>query len=142
MNIVPSINSKTYTLSAIIIGYLLLDESTPAEQNSLGNWFMLIGQVLCTNSAQQQVLNNRSGSSNQSNRHIINDDNLKNMFKSNNKEEIDYQINMMKKVINALEKEINNLKNWVLNYRCAKLFLYLIYNLAKYTQFSTLIVQK
>lgn len=126
MNIIPSINSKTYTLSAIIIGYLLLDESTPAEQNSLGNWFMLIGQVLCTNSAQQQVLNNRSGSSNQNNRHVINDDNLINMFKSNNKEEIDDQINMMKKVINALEKEINNLKNWVLNYRCAKLSLYLI----------------
>ena len=33
MNIVPSINSKTYTLSAIIIGYLLLDEATPAEPN-------------------------------------------------------------------------------------------------------------
>ena len=42
---------------------------------------------------------------------VINDDNLINMFKSNNKEEMDDQINMMKKVINALEKEISNLKN-------------------------------
>jgi len=108
MNIISNINSKTYTLSAIVIGYLLLDDSTPAEQNSLGNWFMLIGQVLCTNSAQQQVLNNKSGNSNQDNRHIVNDDNLKNMFKDDN--DVDNQIKMMKKVIDTLEKEITNLK--------------------------------
>ncbi|NLC93134.1 MAG: hypothetical protein GX677_06715 [Treponema sp.] len=104
MSIIPNIQAKPYTLSAFIIGYILLDDSTPAEQNSLGNWFMLIGQVLCTNSAQQQVINNRTGKSNSSNNHIINDNNL------NNEDEYDEQINMLKKIIDAMSVEIENLK--------------------------------
>lgn len=77
MKLVPSVSAPIYTTSAFIIGLLLCDELTPAEQNSLGNWFMLVGQALCTNSAQQQVLNNRSNTSTQYNSHIINDNNLK-----------------------------------------------------------------
>ncbi len=106
MNLVPNINAKTFTLSAIVIGYILIDNSTPAEQNSLGNWFMLIGQVLCTNSAQQQVINNRTNKSNSSNRHIINDDNI-----NNSSDNVEEQIEMIKKVINAMKTEIENLKN-------------------------------
>ncbi len=77
MKLVPSVSAPIYTTSAFIIGLLLCDELTPAEQNSLGNWFMLVGQALCTNSAQQQVLNNRSNTSTQYNSHIINDNNLR-----------------------------------------------------------------
>lgn len=110
MSFVPNINSKAFTLSAIVIGYILLDEATPAEQNSLGNWFMLIGQVLCTNSAQQQVLNNRSGTSNSTNRHIINDDNLSQTSQSTDENDVNEQIEMIKKVINAMQQEIANLK--------------------------------
>ena len=56
----PNIDAGTFTISAFLIGYLLLDDLNPAEQNSIGNWFMMVGQVLCTNSAQQQVINNRN----------------------------------------------------------------------------------
>lgn len=59
-----NIDANTFTISAFLIGYLLLDDLDPAEQNSIGNWFMMIGQVLCTNSAQQQVLNNRNSNNN------------------------------------------------------------------------------
>lgn len=76
MNLIPSVNSTSYTTSAFIIGLLLSNDLTPAEQNSLGNWFMLVGQTLCTSSSQQQVLNNRSNNSNNYNSHIINDNNL------------------------------------------------------------------
>lgn len=71
MSLVPNISANSYCLSAIILGYVLNQEITPAEQNSLGNWFMLVGQVLCTNSSQQQVINNRANSSNNLNSHII-----------------------------------------------------------------------
>ena len=37
---------------------------------------MLIGQVLSTNASQQQVVNNAKKISNQSNSHIVNDNNL------------------------------------------------------------------
>lgn len=76
MRLVPNISAPAFTTSAFIIGILLCDDLTPAEQNSLGGWFMLIGQTLCTNSAQQQVINNRNTTSTNENRHIINDDYL------------------------------------------------------------------
>lgn len=97
MKLVPNISAPVYTLSAITVGLILLDDTTPAEQNSLGNWFMLVGQVLCSNAAQQQVLNNRSGQSDSSNEHIVN----------NNPD----QINMLKKAVGAMNSEIDNLKN-------------------------------
>lgn len=49
---------------------------TPAEQNSLDNWIMLVAQTLCTNVSQQQVLNNRTNQVTVANIHIINDNNL------------------------------------------------------------------
>lgn len=110
MSIIPNIDAKVYSLSAIIVGYLLIDQSTPAEQNALGGWFMLVGQLLSTNSAQQQLLNNRNGSSNSTNRHVINDDNLNNDSQNNSQSDIEKQIIMMQKVIDAMQKEINNLK--------------------------------
>lgn len=110
MSVLPNVDAKAYSLSAIIVGYLLIDQSTPAEQNALGGWFMLVGQLLSTNSAQQQLLNNRHGTSNSLNRHVVNDDNLNNDSESNNQSDIEKQIVMMQKVINAMQQEINNLK--------------------------------
>ncbi len=68
----PSVNANTFTISAFLIGYLLIDDLNPAEQNAIGNWFMMIGQVLCTNSAQQQVLNNRNNQ--EQGDHVVNSD--------------------------------------------------------------------
>lgn len=76
MKLIPNISATAFTTSAFIIGLLLCDDSTPAEQNALGGWFMLVGQTLCTNSGQQQLLNNRNGTANFYNSHIINNNNL------------------------------------------------------------------
>lgn len=40
---------KAYTVSATIVGFLLIDDLTPAEQNALGGWLMLVAQILQTN---------------------------------------------------------------------------------------------
>ncbi len=90
MKLVPSVSAPIYSSSAFIIGILLCDDLTPAEQNSLGNWFMLVGQALCTNSAQQQLLNNRNKTANEYNSHVINDNDLMNSA-------------------NNIKKEINNI---------------------------------
>ena len=37
----------------------MIDDLTAVEQNSLGNFLMLIGQMLETNSAQQQLFNSK-----------------------------------------------------------------------------------
>ena len=90
MRIIPDVSPKTFTLSAVIIGYLLIDDTTANEQNALGNWLMLIAQVLCTNAFYKQVQQERSTS----NTNVSNEDGIE----------------MLKKMVNALNEEIENLK--------------------------------
>lgn len=87
------------------MGYLLIDDTTANEQNALGNWLMLVAQVLCTNAFYRQVMQERglepansteSGNSRNPN--------------SENKEET---IEMLKKMMNAIQKELNDLKQKV-----------------------------
>lgn len=59
MRLIPNIPPKLFSLSAVIVGYLLIDDTTANEQNALGNWLMLTAQVLCTNAFYKQVLSER-----------------------------------------------------------------------------------
>lgn len=79
------ISPKISTFSAVAVGYLLLDDLNASEQNALGNWLMLVAQVLCTNAYFRQ---------------------LKNEYDD------DCDINgvdVLNKMKNALDKEINHL---------------------------------
>lgn len=87
---IPDVSAKTFTISAMVIGYLLIDDTTAEEQNALGNWLMLVAQVLCTNGFYKQLQNSK----------------LKNTYPTNGE-----TIIMMQKMINALTKEVNDLKN-------------------------------
>ena len=55
----PNMDPKIFSLSAVIVGYLLIDDLTANEQNALGNWLTLVAQVLCTNAFYKQVLSER-----------------------------------------------------------------------------------
>lgn len=90
---IPDVSAKTFTISAMVIGYLLIDDTTAEEQNALGNWLMLVAQVLCTNAFYQQLQKSK----------------IKNQTSPTNEE----TIIMMQKMINALTKEVNNLKNQI-----------------------------
>ncbi len=63
-NFPPNIHPTTYNLIAVAIGIVLVDDLNANEQNSLGNWFMLLGQYLDTNAAQQQLIESRIENSN------------------------------------------------------------------------------
>ncbi len=80
----PNIPPKLFTLSAVGLGYLLIDDLNSNEQNALGNWLMLTAQVLCTNAYYKQVQSDRM------NQNI--------------------SVDTLEKMINALKKEINELK--------------------------------
>lgn len=88
----PNIPAKVFSFSAVVVGYLLIDDLTPNEQNALGNWLMLTAQVLCTNAFYKQVEEER------------------NTNKTPNNEET---INMMEKMIKAMEHELNDLRQQV-----------------------------
>ena len=91
----PNVPPKIFSLSAVIVGYILIDDMTAREQNALGNWLMLIAQVLCTNAYFKQVQQERGI-----------DTSGQNQTSMNNEE----TIAMMQKMINAINKEIEELK--------------------------------
>lgn len=55
----PTANPRIYTLSAMIVGYLLIGDFTANEQNSIGNWLFTVGQILENNCAFQQLFEER-----------------------------------------------------------------------------------
>lgn len=109
MNLIPNIPPKLFSLSAVAVGYLLIDDTTANEQNALGNWLMLTAQVLCTNAFYKQVMAERgldNISSNNSN--YTNNKSFNNNYFCNSDTEA--TIEMLKKMVNALNKEINEIK--------------------------------
>lgn len=56
---IPNMSPKIFSLSAVVVGYILIDDMTANEQNAVGNWLMLVAQVLCTNAFYRQVMQER-----------------------------------------------------------------------------------
>ena len=107
---IPEVPPQLFSLSAVIVGVLLVDDSTPNEQNALGNWLMLVSQYLCTNAAYGQLLQSNSqtpGSFSENNfQNQTNQSNNNNSFNSSDKE----TLQMLIKMVNALNKEIEEIK--------------------------------
>lgn len=89
MSKLPNVSPKLFSLSAVAVGYLLIDDMTANEQNALGNWLMLTAQVLCTNAYYKQVLDERNN-----NKGISDEETLR----------------MLEKMINSLKQEIDNIR--------------------------------
>lgn len=106
-------NPKIYTLSAIILGYAMIGDYTANEQNAIGNWFMTIGQILESNSAIQQALEEKC----MGNTYNINSKDYKNGGSPymNNPQLLNYdsitdkEINEIKKMLNDLLDKLDNL---------------------------------
>ena len=96
MNLIPNIPPKLFSLSAVAVGYLLIDDMTANEQNEVGNWLMLVAQVVSTNAFYKQVMQERNLGS--TNTHSYNENDT---------------IIMMQKMMDALKKEIDELKKEV-----------------------------
>lgn len=94
----PNIPPKLFTLSAVAVGYILLDDATANEQNALGNWLMLVAQLLCTNAFYRQVREERGLETN----------NAKQNQNPSTKEET---IEMLEKLQKAIEQELKTIKN-------------------------------
>lgn len=99
---IPNIPPKLFSFSAVAVGYLLIDDATANEQNAMGNWLMLVAQVLSTNAFYRQVMQERGfeeiGST---------ESGKKRNNGNRNKEET---IIMIEKMIKALEQELDELK--------------------------------
>lgn len=96
MNLIPNIPPKLFSLSAVAVGYLLIDDMTANEQNAVGNWLMLVAQVVSTNAFYKQVMQERGLDNSSTSSYNEND-----------------TIVMLEKMIDALKKEIDELKKEV-----------------------------
>ena len=103
MQKLPNVPPQLFTLSAVVVGFLLVDDATPNEQNALGNWLMLVSQYLCTSAAYGQLLQSNTqtpgsfGENNQSQN-------------QNNTPTNEETMNMLIKMVNALNQEIDEIK--------------------------------
>ena len=90
MRIIPDIPPKLFTLSAVAVGYLLIDDTTANEQNALGNWLMLVAQILCTNAFYKQVEAERQN--------------------PNTMKSTEETVAILQKMVDALKQEIENVQ--------------------------------
>lgn len=113
----PNIPPKLFSLSAVIVGYILIDDSTANEQNALGNWLMLVAQVLSTNAFYRAVMQERglepreSTESGKNNAYTFG--NMNNNFNNNSRfdrKEYEETISMLEKMVKALQQEICEIK--------------------------------
>ena len=115
MRFFPSADPKTFALSAVIIGCVLIDDLTANEQNSVGNWLILVGQVLAASSAQQQVIEERitgnTINTNGQNCKQQGDPYMQNPQLYNKKDETKDDITLIKNALDKMQKEINSLIN-------------------------------
>ena len=116
----PNIPPKLFSIRAVAIGYRLIDDTTANEQNALGNWLMLVAQVLSTNAFYRALMQERglepreSTESGKNNSYSFgnNSNYFNNNFngKTDSQTEYNETIIMLEKMIRALEKEICEIK--------------------------------
>lgn len=97
-------NSKTYTLAALIIGYILTEELSVNDQNAVGNWLMTIGQILDGNAAIAQAIQNKIDANDNNNQNNNSNDLIMNYIKQDQK-----TINELKSMIKKLEERLDEL---------------------------------
>ncbi len=51
-----NISPISYSTSAVIIANILAEGLSIDEQNTIANWFELVGQTMITNAGQQQLI--------------------------------------------------------------------------------------
>lgn len=120
---IPNIPPKLFSGSAALVGFLLIDDTTADEQNALGNWLMLVAQVLSTNAFYKALLQSRgrntetgrnnanttplnSQSNNQNNRN-----NYRSNYRNTNRDDTEETLIMLQKMVKAIQTEIDRIKS-------------------------------
>lgn len=112
-NFPPNFDPGLFTLSAVAVGAVLVDDFDANEQNSIGNWIIMVGQYILTNAAQQQLIESRIHKNNVNINSSIakrggspfTDGKSKSNYDTND------EINMLIDAINKINNELNNIKN-------------------------------
>lgn len=58
-NFPPNTNPHLYAMLAVTVGFACVGDYNANEQNSIGNWLILVGQYILTHAAEQQLIEAR-----------------------------------------------------------------------------------
>ncbi|MBQ8901628.1 MAG: hypothetical protein IJY87_01000 [Bacilli bacterium] len=111
----PNVPPKLFSFSAVVVGYILIDDMTANEQNALGNWLMLVAQVLSTNAFYRAVMQERglepreSTETGRNNSYTFGNDNNNNNYNFN-QNECNETVEMLEKMVRAMQQEICDIK--------------------------------
>ena len=109
----PNVPPKLFSLSAVVVGYILIDDMTANEQNAVGNWLMLVAQVLSTNAFYRAVMKERGLEPKESTETGRNNADTFSNFSGNNtsnNESDNETVVMLEKMVRAMQTEIDNIK--------------------------------
>ena len=111
-NFPPNLNPQVFSFIAVLIGSACVGDYSAAEQNSIGNWLILVGQFILTNAAQQQLIEGRLENSNiniNSKEHKMGGSYFTNNSKSNQNQRP--EVEFLLEAINNIAAELEKLKN-------------------------------
>lgn len=109
----PNVPPKLFSLSAVVVGYILIDDMTANEQNAVGNWLMLVAQVLSTNAFYRAVMKERGLEPKESTETGRNNADTFSGSSSNSSpsDTSDNEtVVMLEKMVHAMQTEIDNIK--------------------------------
>lgn len=115
------INPQLFTIIAQIVGDVISKDVPSNVQNSLGNWFCLVGQTLLTYNAQQQYFESGPGNVfNPINRNSSNPDcpgnntestsDIEDDASGKNKDSVEIKLDTLENEIKILKKEMKKLR--------------------------------
>lgn len=109
----PNVPPKLFSLSAVVVGYILIDDMTANEQNAVGNWLMLVAQVLSTNAFYKAVMKERGLEPKESTETGRNNADTFSGSSSNSSPSDtpdNETVVMLEKMVRAMQTEIDNIK--------------------------------
>lgn len=107
----PNINPSVFSFLAVLVGAGCVGDYDVNEQNSIGNWLILVGQFILTNAAQQQLIEGRLEAVNMninSKQHKAGGSYYTN-GKSNQTQRM--EVDFLLEAVAKLQKELQNIKN-------------------------------
>lgn len=111
--LLPNVPPKLFSLSAVVVGYILIDDMTANEQNAVGNWLMLVAQVLSTNAFYKAVMQERGLEPKESTETGRNNADTFSGSSSNSSPSDtpdNETVVMLEKMVHAMQTEIDNIK--------------------------------
>lgn len=111
--LLPNVPPKLFSLSAVVVGYILIDDMTANEQNAVGNWLMLVAQVLSTNAFYKAVMKERGlepKGSTETGRNNADTFSGSSSNSSPSDTPDNETVVMLEKMVHAMQTEIDNIK--------------------------------